>query len=444
MFFNQAKTLLSYAMGPRHAGAWGALIVAVGLGAACNDETRTRDVIPSILTVEKVQQPDAYRYNARTVTATYKRHDPRAAAGRDQAYITADDDLVSYHTFETNTDRATFNYFQTEAMDLTTYYLPQGSGIGVDGDWFSDDDVIGSYLLEVISQDQQVFRIRYEGAGLDGIWFSADDSISVYTRRRTIHEEDVTKTYVSRYDSAGNDQQWFSEDDKLVDQGEIGNFSMPDENGQYINIFWVVSEESFYSSEPWGMHRLVEEYVDGRTVVTEYSGLGSDSLKFTYDDVVFSRLSIGAPINLSDGGFKKIVEITLYDKNGVLEEHSQFQTEFYDNQGTLVKEVVYGDPGTDLLWGTEDDVVRSYFQRTVVGGSGQGQRVEGTYYWGAGEDDERFTEDDAKIQSTAKEIVPAHDREVTTTQTYWNSVVGETGSNNQLSLIREETHIRLF
>ncbi|MGC2166319.1 MAG: hypothetical protein WA632_09925, partial [Gallionella sp.] len=53
---------------------------------------------------------------------------------------------------------------------------------GVDGVWFTADDVPSSYKLYLYDTNGNQSQVAtYSGAGIDGIWFTADDVKSTET-----------------------------------------------------------------------------------------------------------------------------------------------------------------------------------------------------------------------------------------------------------------------
>jgi hypothetical protein len=122
-------------------------------------------------------------------------------AGPDGIPFTADDS-VSYDISQTSTSAATDNtvpagssavsyqIFSYNDADILVRYVWYADP-GLNGTWFTDDDIIRSYSTYNLNDAGKTLRqFYYDGYGLDGIWFTDDDTVNGYSD--------------NTYDAAGN------------------------------------------------------------------------------------------------------------------------------------------------------------------------------------------------------------------------------------------------
>ncbi len=402
---------------------------------ACYDETQTKNIPFSALTVEK-KIIDGESNNPLTVYASYKRNDERAA-GKDGVYITSDDDVTYYYSIEENSQKINLKEIESERTDLTIVYLPFQKGIGLDQKWFTSDDAIDSYRLKVHESGTGViYDILYENYGADATWFTDDDVIDSYTKKEVQRLEERTKTYLVSYHSSGNDNQWLTEDDvvgdSFLDKGLI--------LVQPMLTIGTLSDSDFLAS-----HKLTVDYKDGRKQVTDFLGSGSDGVVFTADDIIVAKLDRNAPVTLNDDEYKEKYLMTSYDLNGLVEDLTQRSVVFRNTKSKLKREVFYHSSGNDKVWDTLDDESDGYFEeKTVTQKTGSVLQTKKTSIAYSTIAKKGTAMDGVAYYYFTQDVVSSEDREVTTLRYFINDTdVKQSFDEAQFESFGEATHIKL-
>ena len=227
-------------------------------------------------------------------------------------------------------------YDENNNLILSMYY----EAPGLDGLWFSSDDLLGGYARYEYDEKGTSLYAQYSDPGRDQKWHTKDDQVKSYI---TFSQTPDGVAYERHFDGSGFDQTWFTKDDN-VEYIEAGRHP------------WVQQKEllEFRSYSPgldgtWltGDDEIASPYRSGRAAYT----------KFIFDE---QFLSLDPPQNLSRHDHVKL-------------------------------EIDYGKRGKDLLWFTPDDIPKRYTKNSF---DQKGRIIESIEYKGPGKDQVWFTQDD--------------------------------------------------
>lgn len=161
----------------------------------------------------------------------------------------------------------------------TTFSAP-----GVDGLWFTSDDVVSSRSKMVFDSATGVplQMIHYNSPGADLIWNTADDQIEQYTQYEFLNGLLLSAQH---YQSAGVDGVWFSADDlpSHVTRYEYDQQSMLSTVKQYSNSgvdgIWLTADDIMNAYQTYSY--------DASTIKRiTYDGMGKDGIWLNNDDTV--------------------------------------------------------------------------------------------------------------------------------------------------------------
>jgi len=306
--------------------------------------------------------------------------------------------------------------------------------IGADGVGNTADDFIAGYTLM-----KDGWTIAYTGSGVDGIWFTADDVLNNGIQATSSSARpQITYTNASGYQitftsdySAGNDKLLFTADDsvtayvvsKVGTSGSTGaatTFFGPGADG-----VWFTSDDAIRE------HSVSSVDANGNTFQTiTYNNAGTDALWYTADDsvLVYSSAFLSASnkidaLALYDTGANGVAfdadDVLInqtffrYDSNGYQDIVASYLSKGADNvwftaddtatalsyahtaSGIVTEETIHSAIGADLQWLTGDDVITD---RKLFTNDGQ---LDRRYFsGGAGPDGLWYTADDVFYQYT--------------------------------------------
>lgn len=294
-----------------------------------------------------------------------------------------------------------------EIKDISLYNDPglagqesyvTSSGPGMDGEWFTPDDVYTlvhlRYFDSATRQLTYIFGNKSTenlGPGDDQEWFTADDRIEYYTV--TQYDEKLRPVRTDHF-RAGSDGLWFTELDQLYkrsettldDQGRIHTIV-----GSYLKTYTdteLTPNPSYVRYEyegdsRWYLHRVNMD-------------IGQDGAPGGGDDVVtgyllFERDANGQVIrNGVFGGFGGADGIWFNDDDS----SSNLSKYIRNEENQLVEHWNYDTTGMDNLRFTEDDRVDSL---TRYERDAKGRLVRSYYYTEAGDDGDWDTSDDVIV-----------------------------------------------
>lgn len=238
---------------------------------------------------------------------------------------------------------------------------------GGDGQFGTDDDVVGNYNHVIFQANGDAFREHWyssQGAGVDGLWFTADDVPAGGFYQPGMDEGFSTS-------GPGTDGRWGTADDVIASREQFNVVVNGDER---INaVYAAPGADGQWSTDDdvqsrYYLRVLNENGAETRRVA--YLEPGEDGQWYTADDVI------------GVDWFGAWVENTYLEGN----DHSKWDS--WDRQ------VSYDDPGEDGLWLTADDEVRACVTQEFG---------DGTQYWTRratylpGVDGDCFTEDDIQV-----------------------------------------------
>ncbi len=158
------------------------------------------------------------------------------------------------------------------------------SAPGVDGLWFTSDDVVSSRSTMVfdVATGKPLQMIRYNSPGADSIWNTADDQIGQYTQYEYLNNLLLSAQY---FQSAGVDGVWFTTDDlpSQVTRYEYDQQSMLSTAKQYDNSgidgVWLTADDVMNAYQTFSY--------DASTIKRiTYDGVGKDGMWLNNDDTV--------------------------------------------------------------------------------------------------------------------------------------------------------------
>lgn len=255
-------------------------------------------------------------------------------AGADRAWGTDDDEVAVYEDkhYQARLFKSAA-FLNSVQPDFGLHqYTDFVVGSGADDVWFTEDDVIGSVLINGYDQDNRSDQRRYyTHPGADGVWHTADEVPVRYTRDdRKSDTEFLSIVYVG----AGDDGSWFTDDD--VPRSYSKNLTDLMKGGS-TNILFVgpgVDQQWFTADDlphEYTVNEVRDDYGVKRT--TQYHGPGNDLSWFTTDD--------------------DINRVSVQHKDGDL------------------RSMVYVGPGADRVWKTDDDKIRFYTRYSEVNNTGR-------------------------------------------------------------------------
>jgi len=265
------------------------------------------------------------------------------ASGIDGLWFTADDVISNYSLF--NTQQGTIKP-----------YVINHSDAGPDTIWFTADDVIEYYMADIIdlTTGAIIAIARHNSTGVDGTWFTADDEISFANVENTL--ADGSNEWI-QYRSAGADMDWATLSDNEIRHYSTTSFTA---TGDYErHVFYVnpgpdgltySSDDviGFYHDYAQNAQNLLHQSI-------KYIDPGIDAIWFTADDPI-SRCGSGdfnADNKISQWtNFKPGIDLLCFTTDDVV---SHYHNYFYDATGHLLTSNTFLGSGLDTTWFTEDD-----------------------------------------------------------------------------------------
>ncbi len=356
--------------------------------------------------------------------------------GPDGLPLTGDDQLVSYAVAPNGTNGVIFGFnhpgvdgvwFTEDDVGGSDYYgdavyIPSGVAYefngtqgailiitslepGDDGLPFTADDQPNSYGYQLVLIDGAGHRgevVTYTSAGSDGLWFTADDTPKLYSLASFDAGGNLLQT--TTYNAKGTDNTWFTADDTVqlyivntLDANYRPNYAATFNNkgsdGTWFTADDVVSAYSYYGYDADGNLLLL----------ATHTYKGADGTWFTADD------SASALVNVKDADGRTQLTVTLTgmgaDGIWLTGDESTYGYSYmeYDDAGHQVRSVSFNAAGADGKWLTADDVPNTYnFWTRLYDASGN--MLQQVYYNGAGADGQVFTADDTASQYTVRQF----------------------------------------
>lgn len=206
----------------------------------------------------------------------------------------------------------------------------RSSGPGADALWFTEDDDIQSLTEDIIGPDGSEHWIMYIDVGADGDWTTLEDN-TVGNFASTLFNADNLETKHIFYANVGLDLLPFTEDDipsyyhSYTHNAANLESNKLRYNGPGVDAIWLTADDDIEECEETTFTRdnLVEQEVDTHA--------GADYLCFTGDDVIVG-----------------------------------YNAYTHDATGHLTDEHRFTDPGPDLHWHTDDDLLSREYIFTPI------------------------------------------------------------------------------
>ena len=292
------------------------------------------------------------------------------------------------------------SYYDIKYIGNTTEVSIVYDEPGTDLTWFTSDDVINHYT-RYGGIDPQFESISYDTPGPDGIWLTSDDHIRYYRVLESLPSGDSLERVMS---IPGADGLWFTADDEI---GWITRKAVIVQGREEVSVYTSAgADNDWYAFADNTVYQHWQNVYDTQGLRARhilYSGVGTDGLPFTTDDLVV-----------------------------------YYHDYVYDALGRIESNIMYhGGPGADNIWFTADDNIHSCKQltrdandlpiRTTTYQTGpdlqcfsaddlvwgyhddiytNGQLVRSNAYYGSGPDAIWFTLDDVIVSQ--REYIPSN------------------------------------
>ncbi|MDH5257336.1 MAG: hypothetical protein OEX07_04995 [Gammaproteobacteria bacterium] len=275
------------------------------------------------------------------------------APGADTIWFNEDDVVQDY---------STYHVLMGTTQTLSIHFI----GAGPDATWFTEDDEVDNYVTELHAADgTPIGEILHNGPGADALWFTEDDDIQSVTE--DIIAADGSEHWVM-FTDAGADADWTTLEDNTV-----GNFASTLFNADSLetrHIFYndVGADLTPFTEDdiPLYYHTFTHNAANLESNKLRYNGPGVDTIwltaddnieeceetTFTVDDLIEQEVDthVGTD-NLCFTGDDTIVDYNSYT---------------HDATGHLTDEHRFTDPGPDLHWHTEDDLLSREYIFTPI------------------------------------------------------------------------------
>ena len=266
------------------------------------------------------------------------------APGVDGEWFTADDVISNYSLFNT-------------LQNTITAYVISHSDAGPDAIWFTPDDIIGYYMADITdtTTGAKIAIARYNTAGLDRTWFTMDDEISFANAKNTL--VDGSREWI-QYRSAGLDLDWATLDDNEIRHYATTTLTA---TGQYErHVFYISPGPDGITYNGDDVVGFYHDYSSNAQDILHQSikygsGPGTDALWFTADDPVslcgsaaFNTDNTMSQWDTTDPG----IDLTCFTPDDVIKHYHSY---LYDTTGHLITSNTYLGIGLDAIWFTADD-----------------------------------------------------------------------------------------
>ena len=273
--------------------------------------------------------------------------------GVDTIWFNEDDDIQDYSTYH-----ELIGAIQT----LSIHFI----GPGADAIWFTEDDEVDNYVAELHAADGTLIgEALHNGSGADTLWFTEDDEIQSLTE--DIIEADGSENWIM-FTDAGADADWTTLEDNTV--GSFASTLFNADSLETRHIFYSdvgVDLLPFTEDDiPLYYHSYTHNAANLESNKLRYNGPGVDEIwltaddnieeceetTFTADDLIEQEVDthVGTD-NLCFTGDDVIVDYNSYT---------------HDATGHLTDEHRFTDPGPDLHWHTEDDLLSREYIFTPI------------------------------------------------------------------------------
>lgn len=279
---------------------------------------------------------------------------------------------------------------------IVNYELP-----GSDGKWFTVDDTISQYAINMENDGEYVkYLMRYE-SGADAVWFTADDDIKDYTKAdRDPHTSSYSSTTFS---APGVDQSWLTEDD-LPSFHESAVFNTDGVMLAYKHFTLISTGDDLLlgnSDDEIVQFMTTMDVESGTHKFINFSGRGPDNLLFTADDSIADYMVTKIISNDSDGQrsitthyMNAGADQVWFTSDDIAADVSAALLMLDDTSETSIN---YNGTGSDGVWFTDDDLIGRY---QINQYADNGNKVLSLHSNGAGSDGVWFTEDDNMFKKT--------------------------------------------
>ncbi|MDH5632642.1 MAG: hypothetical protein OEZ10_06550 [Gammaproteobacteria bacterium] len=331
------------------------LVSACGISEKSDEDVTTAPLIPNASIVYRdmfydpvTKQPSFYRQFRWDDTYTFTGADRFNAPGPDGIWLTSDDVLEGWYSYQIAADKTNTGYI---------YY----TGKGADNAWYTADDVIfRTHTVEYIDSDGGRYRnnkFRID-AGADGTWDTADDVGQPYYEYRR-HQNGAMVSAAYRTD-AGPDGLWFNDDD-TVDYSYYYYF---DSNGNLeketahwgadgpgADGLWLTNDDPIW-------YQTYRHFSTGPTQVLTREELvysvGLDGLWNNVDGITYyyNYLYNGDNLQTRRIGHWTGPDGIAYNADDTV---TNYQTYDYTSNGDMSRELSYTAAGADGNWFTHDD-----------------------------------------------------------------------------------------